>query len=169
VNEAPLDRAGLLRHPWGWLGTGFGSGLAPRAPGTIGSLAALLPWWFVLRTLDTRVYLLVLVVAFAVGIAAAQWMITRTRIQDPSVFVWDEFVGVWLALLFAPPGWPWMVAGFALFRLFDIWKPWPVRWADRRLHGGLGAMLDDVFAGFYAAFILWVLTFASQPWTWSVQ
>jgi phosphatidylglycerophosphatase A len=157
VNEAPLERAGLLRHPWGWLGTGFGSGLAPRAPGTAGSLAALLPWWFLLRGLDPWLYALVLGATFAVGVAAADWLIARTRIQDPSVFVWDEFVGVWLALFLAPPGWPWMLAGFALFRLFDIWKPWPVRWADRRVHGGLGAMLDDVLAGLYALAVLHAL------------
>jgi phosphatidylglycerophosphatase A len=157
VNEAPLERAGLLRHPWGWLGTGFGSGLAPRAPGTAGSLAALLPWWFLLRGLDPWLYALVLGATFAVGVAAADWLIARTRIQDPSVFVWDEFVGVWLALFLAPPGWPWMLAGFALFRLFDIWKPWPVRWADRRVHGGLGAMLDDVLAGLYALAVLQAL------------
>lgn len=154
MNEAPPEHAGLLRHPWGWLGTGFGSGLAPRAPGTAGSLAALLPWWFLLRGLDPRAYALVLVAAFVLGVLAGNWLIARTRIQDPSVFVWDEFVGLWLALFLAPPGWAWLLAGFALFRLFDIWKPWPVRWADRRVHGGLGAMLDDVFAGAYAFAVL---------------
>jgi phosphatidylglycerophosphatase A len=131
--------------------------LAPRAPGTAGSLAALLPWWFLLRGLDPWLYALVLGATFAVGVAAADWLIARTRIQDPSVFVWDEFVGVWLALFLAPPGWPWMLAGFALFRLFDIWKPWPVRSAVRRVHVGLGALLDDVLAGLDALAVLQAL------------
>lgn len=154
MNETPAERAGLLRHPWGWIGTGFGSGLSPRAPGTVGSLAALLPWWFALRHLDAQDYAALLAVAFVLGIVAANWLIARTQVQDPSVFVWDEFVGLWLTLYLAPPGGAWMLAGFALFRLFDIWKPWPVRWADRRVHGGLGAMLDDVLAGLYALVVL---------------
>jgi phosphatidylglycerophosphatase A len=164
VNETPNERLALLRHPAGWLGTGFGSGLAPRAPGTVGTLVALLPWWLWLRGLETPAYLLVLALAFAVGVWAANWMIARTRIQDPSVFVWDEFVGVWIALCLAPAGWPWLLAGFALFRLFDIWKPWPVRWADRHVHGGLGAMLDDVLAGVYALVTLQALAWAAEQY-----
>ena len=154
LNESPANLRALLRHPMGWVGTGFGSGLAPRAPGTVGSLVALLPWWFVLRPLEPRLYLVVVMLAFVLGVVAGNWLVARTRIADPSVFVWDEFVGLWIALFLAPPGWPWVLAGFALFRLFDIWKPWPVSWADRRIHGGMGIMLDDVLAGFYAAVIL---------------
>jgi phosphatidylglycerophosphatase A len=154
VNEEPTDTGGLLRHPLGVIGTGFGSGLAPRAPGTAGSLVALLPWWFLLRNLPPACYLTVLAAAFALGVWAGNWLVARTRIADPSVFVWDEFVGLWIALFLVPPGWPWMLGGFALFRLFDIWKPWPVRWADRAVHGGLGIMLDDVLAGVYACVVL---------------
>jgi phosphatidylglycerophosphatase A len=80
--------------------------------------------------------------------------VRRSGVNDPQVVVWDEFVGVWIALFAAPSGWMWAVAGFALFRLFDIWKPWPVRWADRKVHGGLGVMLDDVIAGAYALIVL---------------
>jgi phosphatidylglycerophosphatase A len=144
----------LLAHPAGWIATGFGSGLAPRAPGTVGSLAALLPWWFLLQALSLPIYLGVLLLAFAIGVWATNWVIEQTHISDPGFVVWDEFVGLWIALLLAPPGWPWVLAGFALFRLFDIWKPWPVSWADRQLHGGLGVMLDDVLAGIYALLLL---------------
>ena len=147
------ERAGasrLLRHPAGWLATGFGSGLAPRAPGTVGSLVALLPWWLWLRALPPWHYALALGCAFALGVWAADRVIAQLGRQDPGVVVWDEFVGLWLALFLAPPGWQWMLAGFALFRLFDIWKPWPVRWADRAVHGGFGTMLDDLLAGGYA-------------------
>jgi phosphatidylglycerophosphatase A len=153
--HTPRARA-LLSHPAGWIGTGFGSGLAPRAPGTIGSLVALLPWWLWLRELPIAWYLLVVAVAFLLGAWASRWCIARTNIADPGFVVWDEFVGLWLALAWLPSGWPWVLAGFALFRLFDIWKPWPVRWADRNVHGGLGVMLDDLLAGALALGVLQV-------------
>ena len=137
----------LLAHPAGWIATGLGSGLVPRAPGTAGSLLALLPWWLWLRDLPPMVYLGIVAVAFLIGVWASRWCIARTGIADPGFVVWDEFVGLWLALAWLPAGWPWIVAGFLLFRLFDIWKPWPVRWADRNVHGGVGVMLDDLLAG----------------------
>ena len=140
----------VLTHPAGWIASGFGIGLSPVAPGTMGSLAALLPWWFYLRHATLAVQLAIIGAAFVVGVFAANWVIEKTGVQDPSVVVLDEFIGQWIALLLAPAGWMWMALGFGLFRLFDIWKPWPVRWADRKLHGGVGAMLDDVLAGIYA-------------------
>ncbi len=139
----------LLRHPAGWIATGFGSGLAPVAPGTVGSLAALLPWWF-LREATPLAYLGVCLAYFLVSIWAAQWVIDQIEIDDPGVVVADEWVGLWLTLFLLPSGWIWIVVGFAAFRLFDILKPWPVSWADRQLHGGFGSMLDDALAGAYA-------------------
>lgn len=153
MSAARSTASTLLRHPAGWIASGFGVGFAPVAAGTFGTLAALVPWWW-LRELPLPYYALVLIAAFALGIWAAQWVIRTTHIEDPSVVVWDEFVGVWIALAAAPRGWIWLLAGFALFRLFDIWKPWPVRWADRELHGGLGAMLDDALAGLLALLVL---------------
>lgn len=149
-------RRALLAHPAGWIACGFGSGLSPWAPGTVGSAVALLPW-LALRTLDWPIYLVVVALAFVLGVWASNIAIARLRIDDPGVVVWDEFVGQWIALLplvVTPRAWPWVFAGFALFRLFDVWKPWPVSWADRRVKGGLGVMLDDVAAGCYAAAIL---------------
>ena len=139
----------LLRHPAGWIASGAGVGFAPVAAGTFGSLAALLPW-LALRELPLPFYLLALAAAFALGVWAAQWVITRIQVEDPSVVVWDEFIGMWIALVAVPDGWAWVVAAFAAFRLFDIWKPWPVSWADEHVGGGLGAMLDDALAGVYA-------------------
>jgi phosphatidylglycerophosphatase A len=146
----------LLAHPAGWIATGLGSGLSPRAPGTVGSLAALIPWWLWLRELPPMQYAAVLVAGLLVGVWASNWVIARTRIADPGFVVWDEFIGLWIALFLLPAGWPWVAAAFALFRLFDIWKPWPVGWADRKVHGGLGVMLDDVLAGLLAFAILQV-------------
>lgn len=147
----------VLTHPAGWIASGFGIGLSPIAPGTMGSLAALLPWWFYLQHATLPVQLAVIGVVFVVGIFTANWVIEKTGVQDPSVVVLDEFIGQWIALLLAPAGWLWMVLGFGLFRLFDIWKPWPVRWADRKLHGGFGAMFDDVLAGIYACAAVYLI------------
>lgn len=139
----------LLVHPAGWIATGLGSGLVPVAPGTFGSLAALIPW-LALRELPLAYYLLALAASFALGCWACDWAMRKLGVDDPGLVVWDEFVGLWIALIAAPAGWLYMLAGFVLFRVFDIAKPWPVSWADRRLHGGFGTMLDDVFAGLYA-------------------
>ena len=156
MNEAPTSR-GLLTHPAGWIATGFGVGFAPKAPGTFGSLAALIPWWLWLRHLPMMEYAIVLALALAIGIWAGGWVIAKIRVEDPGIVVWDEVIGQWLALFAAPAGWLWMAGGFVLFRLFDIWKPWPVSWADRKLHGGFGAMFDDVLAGAYALVVLQLL------------
>jgi phosphatidylglycerophosphatase A len=150
------QRRAVLGHPAGWMASGFGSGLSPYAPGTAGSAAALIPW-LGLRELPMPVVVLVIVVAFVVGVWASNVVIERLRISDPGVIVWDEFVGQWitlLPLLIWPAHWVWMLAGFFLFRLFDVWKPWPCSWADRRVKGGFGVMLDDALAGVYAGVVL---------------
>ncbi|HMM57457.1 MAG: phosphatidylglycerophosphatase A [Xanthomonadales bacterium PRO7] len=153
------QRHALLRHPLGWIACGFGSGMSPVAPGTAGSLLALLPW-FSLRELPLPWFAVALIAAFAIGVVACGWAVRRLKIADPSAVVWDEFVGQWIALtplMIWPSSWLWIFAGFILFRIFDIAKPWPVSWADRKLSGGLGVMLDDVFAGIYAALVLLLL------------
>ena len=151
------QRRKLLRDPAGWIALGFGSGLSPRAPGTAGSLAAIVPW-LALRHLPWPQYLLVLAVAFILGIWACDRASRALGVSDHGALVWDEFVGQWLALLpvLAMP-WPWVVAGFVLFRAFDILKPWPIRWAERRCKGGFGVMLDDVLAGGAAAIVLLIV------------
>ena len=149
-------RRAVLSHPAGWIASGFGSGLSPFAPGTAGSAAAIVPW-LALRLVDPWLYAAIVVVAFAIGVWAAGVVIARLHIEDPGVVVWDEFVGQWIALfplVVAPRAWPWIVATFVLFRIFDVVKPWPASWADRVVAGGFGAMLDDVFAGVYAAIVL---------------
>ncbi|MEP6484477.1 MAG: phosphatidylglycerophosphatase A [Rudaea sp.] len=155
------QRRVVLSHPAGWIATGFGSGLSPVAPGTAGSLVALMPW-LLLRELAWPIYGLVVLMAFLIGVWACSWVVNKTRIEDPGFAVWDEFVGQWIALfplVVLNPAWYWIFAGFILFRIFDIWKPWPVSWADRNIGGGFGVMLDDVIAGIYAALILFVTLF----------
>ncbi|CAM5244191.1 phosphatidylglycerophosphatase A family protein [Rhodanobacter lindaniclasticus] len=155
------QRRALLATPWGWLACGFGSGLAPLAQGTFGSLAALLPW-LGLRELPVWIYGLVLLAGFAIGVRACDVAGRALGVDDHRSLVWDEFIGQWLALLplqgalLSAGGLSWWmpVAGFVLFRVFDVWKPWPIRWLDRRVKGGFGVMIDDVIAGVFAAIVL---------------
>lgn len=140
----------LLKHPYAWIALGFGTGLAPKAPGTIGSLAAAVLWWLLMAQQPILLQLAVILVGFELGVHASNWMIARTGVQDPGFIVWDEFIGQWLALLLLPKTLLWYAIGFALFRLFDIVKRGPVGWADKRFKGGFGVMFDDVIAGLMA-------------------
>ena len=144
------------RNPVHLAAAGFGSGLAPRAPGTFGTLAALLPWW-PLHFLPIAWYWAVIAASTALGIYLCGKTARDLRTHDHGAIVWDEFVGLWIALAWLPAGWTWIAAGFALFRLFDIWKPWPIRWCDRNVHGGTGIMLDDILAGAAALAVLQAL------------
>lgn len=150
------QRRAVFSHPAGWIASGFGSGLSPFAPGTAGSAAALLPW-LLMRELPIAALAAIILLAFAIGIWASNVVIERLQISDPGVIVWDEFVGQWIAclpLLVWPVHWGWLFAAFLLFRAFDVIKPWPCSWADRRVKGGFGVMLDDALAGVYAALVL---------------
>jgi phosphatidylglycerophosphatase A len=112
----------------------------------MGTLAAV-PLYLVMRPLPLGVYLSVLWVAFLIGIWACGKTAHELNAHDPSAIVWDEILGFLLAMTAAPPGWPWILLGFLLFRFFDILKPWPIRELDLRVRGGLGVILDDLLAG----------------------
>lgn len=139
-----------------FLAFGFGSGYAPKAPGTFGTLAAI-PLYLLVAGLPLAGYLVMVVALFALGV----WLCGRTArdmgVHDHPGIVWDEIVGFLITMTAVPLAWQWVVAGFVLFRLFDILKPWPIRWLDRHVHGGLGIMLDDVLAGVFAALCLHAL------------
>ena len=143
----------LMRQPVHLLAFGFGSGLSPFAPGTCGTLIAIPITLFVMQ-FGFAVHLAFAILASAVGIYICGESARRLGVHDHSGIVWDEITGFAITMLAAPGSFYWVVAGFALFRLFDIWKPWPIREADHSLHGGLGIMLDDVIAGLFAAAIL---------------
>jgi len=146
----------LLKRPVCFLGLGFGSGLAPFAPGTFGTIAAI-PIYMLMEPLPLTIYLLVTTIFFILGIYICQKSADWLGKDDPSAVVWDEIVGYLVTMIVAPAGWQWVIIGFVLFRIFDIMKPWPVSLADKKLHGGFGIMLDDVVAGIYAAISLQVL------------
>lgn len=142
------------RDPEVVLVCGLGSGFVPRAPGTAGSLAAIVLWWVLLADLAWPWQLAVIALVTVWG----TWLVGRVQrrygVTDPSAIVVDEFAGQWIALL-ALPASPWMVlAAFGLFRLFDIWKPWPVGMLERRVGGAFGVMVDDLAAGLLALAVL---------------
>ena len=139
----------LLRNPLHLLSLGFGSGLMPFAPGTFGTLVAI-PFYLLIAQLDLPYYLAFILLAFGLGVYLCQYTSAALGVHDHSGIVWDEFVGFWITMIAVPVTWQWIVAGFVLFRVFDIVKPWPVKVADKRMTGGFGIMFDDVLAGLYA-------------------
>ncbi len=143
----------IIFHPVHFLSLGLGSGLSRRAPGTMGTLVAVL-LYLPLSTLSPPLYIATLIVSILVGIYLCSATSRALGGHDHPAIVWDEFAGYWLTMLMAPPGWSWLLAGFILFRLFDIWKPWPISVADHKVKGGWGIMLDDLLAGAYAFIII---------------
>lgn len=145
----------LWRDPQCVIALGFGAGALPKAPGTWGTLAAI-PFYLVLQPLTLAAYVAVVTVLFATGIVWCGKAARSLGVDDHPAIVWDEMVGFWVTMTFAPRGWFWIVCGFMFFRLFDIWKPWPIQRLDRQVAGGLGIMADDVMAGLYSACCLYI-------------
>ena len=135
----------------------FGAGWMKPAPGTWGSAAALPLGWLLWRLGGHPALAGAMAIVFFVGWWASERIVRADGLEDPSWVVIDEVAGQWMALLFTPPSLIGYALGFALFRLFDIWKPWPVSWADSRIKGGLGIMLDDILAGLMALGVLTLL------------
>jgi phosphatidylglycerophosphatase A len=146
----------LLRSPTLMLAFGFGSGLSPKAPGTMGTLAAI-PLWWLLAQLPLTSYLIVVLIAAVVGITICGRAADQMGVHDHGGIVWDEFVGFWIAMAALPITWQSVILGFVLFRVFDILKPWPISWLDKKVSGGFGIMIDDVIAGLAAAAVIYFL------------
>ena len=136
----------------GFLAFGFGSGLLTKAPGTMGTLAAV-PIAVLISYFDLNGFLFLLL-AFLIGIPVCNSVTQRLGVEDYGGIVWDEMVAFWLVVAFVPLHWAWYIAAFILFRGFDILKPWPISLVEERFNGGLGIMLDDVLAAVYAILIL---------------
>lgn len=148
-------------NPIHLLAFGLGSGAAPKAPGTFGTIAAI-PVYLLMQPLSPLYYLLLLVAMFLLGV----WLCQRTAedlgVHDHPGIVWDEWVGFLITMWLAPSGWVWLLSGFVLFRLFDIVKPWPIYLLDRHVAGGWGIMLDDVLAGIYAFALIQIARYVYQ-------
>jgi phosphatidylglycerophosphatase A len=148
--QAELRQRISLKNPLHFLAFGFGSGLAPKAPGTFGTLAAIPLVVLLSFYCSLPIYLGLCVLFSVVGI----WICGRTandmQVHDDSSIVWDEVVGMMITMVAVPLNWQTMLAGFILFRLFDIIKPWPISYLDKHVHGGFGIMADDVLAGIFS-------------------
>jgi len=149
-----MSKVQFQLHKWQhFLALGFGSGLAPKAPGTFGTLVAL-PIVWLLNLAGTPWFMLFLVLGTALGIYVCGKTAQDVGEHDHGAIVWDEVMGYTLTMLFVPVSLSTLLIGFVLFRLFDIVKPWPIRWFDQRVHGGFGIMLDDLLAALPALAIL---------------
>ncbi len=150
----------LLRmsNPLHLLATGFGSGLSPVMPGTIGSLAAI-PFWLLLITLPWKLHLLLVTCSICIGIYLCHNTAKDIKAHDHSSIVWDEFVGMWITLMALPiNNWQWVITGLVIFRILDIGKPWPIRWLDHNVRGGIGIMIDDIVTGILSANIIYLIS-----------
>ncbi|MDX1696276.1 MAG: phosphatidylglycerophosphatase A [Ketobacteraceae bacterium] len=151
--------ASAFRHPVHFLAIGLGSGAAPKAPGTWGTVVAAV-LYLGLAQVTLPVYLGLVALSAVVGVYLCGKTSRDWGVHDHGGIVWDEFVGFWITMIAVPFTWYWLVLGFALFRLFDIWKPWPIRYLDRQVHGGLGIMLDDILAGVFSLLVLQLVIYS---------
>lgn len=151
-----------LKNPWHLLATGFGSGLSPVIPGTMGTLAAV-PLFLLLAQLPFPIYVVVVLFSCVLGVKICQVTSDDMGVHDHGSIVWDEFAGFWITMSLMPAlnipvtEWKWLLTGFVLFRFFDMVKPWPIGWLDKRVHGGLGIMIDDIVAGGMAGIALFFI------------
>jgi len=149
-----------MAHPAHFLALGAGAGLAKKAPGTFGTLLGL-PLFFLIVPLQIDLQISIIFILFLVGIYCCEKTGQALGVSDHGSIVWDEIVAMMLVLTFTPLQWQWWLAAFALFRLYDIWKPVPIRQCDAKIKGGLGVMMDDILAAVYAILslklLLWLI------------
>jgi phosphatidylglycerophosphatase A len=153
----PVPRS-VWEKPSHFIAFGFGSGAMPFAPGTFGTLMAV-PFYLAMQPLSHEVYLLLLGVIILASIWLCHQVTQEIGIHDHQGMCVDEIVGYLVTMYGAPHGTIWVISGFLLFRLFDIWKPWPIGYIDERVKGGAGIILDDVLAGGYSLIVLRILAF----------
>jgi len=154
----PLSNPGVLLATW------FGAGYLPKAPGTWGSFGALPFAWVIVDIGGARALAVAALVVFVVGLWASKVYMDKTGAHDPGAIVIDEVAGQWIVLLAAPLDPVAYTAGFVLFRLFDVVKPWPISWADKRIGGAWGVMMDDVLAGLAGLGVLYLLVLNASPY-----
>ena len=144
----PLPEA-IWHQPLYFIDFGFGSGAMPLAPGTFGTLMAI-PFYMVLQALPLAAYLIFVIIFCIFSIWICDRVSRDIGIHDHPGMCIDEFAGFFVTMIDAPPGFTWIILGFVLFRLFDIWKPWPIFFIDKKIHGGIGIVLDDIVAGIFS-------------------
>jgi phosphatidylglycerophosphatase A len=145
-----------LANPIQFLALGFGSGLAPKAPGTFGTLAAV-PLFLLMSFLSPLPYAILVLIICLSGIYICGKAAEDLGVHDHGAIVWDEFAGFFITMFMVPVSWQSVIVGFVLFRIFDIVKPWPISIADKKLTGGFGIMFDDVLAGIVALALMHII------------
>jgi phosphatidylglycerophosphatase A len=163
ISQTLPDFKFLLSHPAHFFALGFGSGLAKKAPGTFGTLAGF-PLFWLIRNYSFHIQLIVIFAMFLLGIYVCGRAGKALGISDHGAIVWDEIVAMMLVLAFVPQGWVLWSAAFLLFRLFDIWKPFPISYFDAKLKNGFGVMFDDLLAAIYAIACLLLISYIYLYW-----
>jgi phosphatidylglycerophosphatase A len=144
----------VFTNPIHFIAFGFGSGAIPKAPGTFGTLMAI-PFYYLMQDLSLTTYLIITLAVILFGTWVSDVTEKDLGVPDHSGIVIDEIAGFLVTMIAAPKGWLWIILGFILFRIFDIWKPFPIRYLDQKVSGGVGIMLDDIVAAVYAWIVLW--------------
>lgn len=153
LSQDPALKRLSLKNPVHFLALGFGSGLAAKAPGTFGTIAAI-PLVYLMSFLSLPVYIAITVLACVIGVYICDKASKDMQVHDHGAIVWDEVAGLMVTFIAAPASGWWLVLGFILFRFFDILKPWPIKWLDAKVHGGFGIMIDDIIAGVFSLICL---------------
>lgn len=153
--------ASIWRNPLHFIAFGFGTGTLPFAPGTFGTLIAI-PFYLLLEPLPLSLYLGLVFLLTLGAIVLSNHVENALKIHDHPGMCVDEIIGYLITMIHAPQGLIWVLVGFLCFRLFDIWKPWPIRQIDQSISGGLGVILDDALAGLYSMLCLQLIAFISQ-------
>lgn len=151
--KVPAIPQSIWQKPSHFIAFGFGSGALPFAPGTFGTLVAI-PFYLILSRFNLTIYFIALAIITFLSIQLCERVSKDIQVNDHQGMCLDEIVGFLFAMIAVPSHFLLILTGFLLFRLFDIWKPWPIRWVDQHIHGGLGMILDDVLAGILSCVIL---------------
>ena len=157
MSRAPSART-VFTDPVHFLAFGFGSGLSPKAPGTMGTLAAI-PLYLLMSQLSLPTYTALVIIACIAGIWICGRASEQLKVHDHGGIVWDEFVGFWITMWALPTTWLTVLLGFVVFRFFDVLKPWPIKLLDKNVSGGFGIMVDDVLAGIFSCALIHGLFF----------
>jgi phosphatidylglycerophosphatase A len=153
---AEIEAKTIFTNPIHLLAFGFGSGLSPKAPGTFGTLAAI-PFYIYASTLSLEYYIGLCFFISLIGIYICGKSAKLLNTHDHPGIVWDEFAGFFITMIAVPFSWQNIILGFILFRIFDIFKPWPISWLDKHVEGGLGIMIDDILAGLLSLVCIHIL------------
>ncbi|MBV9576711.1 MAG: phosphatidylglycerophosphatase A [Gammaproteobacteria bacterium] len=152
----PVPEA-VWQRPLYFIAFGLGSGAMPFAPGTFGTLMAI-PFYLLIHPLPLTIYLIFVLCFIGLSSWICEQVSREISLHDHPGMCLDEFAGFFVTMIHAPTGFAWILIGFLLFRLFDIWKPWPISFLDEKIHGGFGMVLDDIVAGIFAMLIIQLLS-----------